>query len=706
MRGKYWPILALCLVSGCGGCSDDTALAPDAEIETEIDADTTPDADTAAPTTTASPIGGVYRAMPEVTLTADEDATIYVTTDGSTPTTSSTSGASPFTVTGVVTATPVRFFAVDAAGNAEAPQSLTYTVDRLGPAAVAGFTATADGADIDLAWTNPDDASFDEVVIARVADAATADPATNVIYTGSAEVFTDTAPGAGHHTYVAWARHDTGELAEARTAGVRIEEAAQSFTITIDVTGGAATVTSQPTAWTLTIANYANAAGAISFDLTATSGLAGITFNPKLVVETISGGGAPAFDSQDGTVDLGAGDVEYQYFGPEGLLNGGGATRTILVSDGGSTSITISGQIVDDVGAFYSAWDDTGAAGIVDARTLTAWPGMPAPGRRSATVDANDNVQWSTMLASPDGRYVYAASRSGPRIAKIDTTTFATVGGLDVAVTRASASAGRIVLDPSGKRLYVAVNDGSHGGARIDNLAPDNSTLADVDAIVVEVDAATMTETSRISVSSAGSYDRLARIALSPDGRTLAAMVGAARVAVSNMVLHLYDVSTWSERDADAGTAGAQTVPLGVVRGPNMAFDATSRYLLVGQAGRAPAPDLLTFGVVDLTTMALTTYTSAVRLIGASRIGDTLFVDADYASTDHVSTIDLATGVMTPLSSPRGVAADFVGATARGHDGRLYASTASGFRILDGATGAIVDSGVYPQDQHSIALTP
>ena len=55
--------------------------------------------DTQAPTTTASVPGGVVRSLPEsLILTANEPATIYYTTDGTAPDTSSDHGPSPVVV--------------------------------------------------------------------------------------------------------------------------------------------------------------------------------------------------------------------------------------------------------------------------------------------------------------------------------------------------------------------------------------------------------------------------------------------------------------------------------------------------------------------------------------------------------------------------------------------------------------------------------
>ncbi|MFA6296158.1 MAG: chitobiase/beta-hexosaminidase C-terminal domain-containing protein [Patescibacteria group bacterium] len=84
-----------------------------------------------APTTTASPAGGTYETDQTVTLTAtDADSTIsatYYTTDGTTPTTSSTVYTSPITISQDTT---LKFFSVDSLGNSEEVKTETYIIDR------------------------------------------------------------------------------------------------------------------------------------------------------------------------------------------------------------------------------------------------------------------------------------------------------------------------------------------------------------------------------------------------------------------------------------------------------------------------------------------------------------------------------------------------------------------------------------------------
>ena len=86
-----------------------------------------PERDRTPPRTTASPDAtAVRQAAIRVTLSTSEPATTYYTLDGSAPTTSSTQYAASIAVDRNST---LRFFSVDAGGNAEAPQSLRYRID-------------------------------------------------------------------------------------------------------------------------------------------------------------------------------------------------------------------------------------------------------------------------------------------------------------------------------------------------------------------------------------------------------------------------------------------------------------------------------------------------------------------------------------------------------------------------------------------------
>jgi hypothetical protein len=119
--------LAACSQASLGD-DDPDARAGDDDNEFGPDAADGPDTD--PPTSTAQPPGGAYFNVPRVVIGANEAATIYYTIDGSTPTTSSPSGAAPLTVEGLTVDTPLRYFAVDAAGNTELAHDDLYTIDR------------------------------------------------------------------------------------------------------------------------------------------------------------------------------------------------------------------------------------------------------------------------------------------------------------------------------------------------------------------------------------------------------------------------------------------------------------------------------------------------------------------------------------------------------------------------------------------------
>ncbi|MBT0894214.1 chitobiase/beta-hexosaminidase C-terminal domain-containing protein [Geobacter hydrogenophilus] len=81
--------------------------------------------DLVKPVTTASLPAGTYGSPQTITLSANETATIYYTTTGVAPTAASPKYTGPVTVT---TTTTLKYFAVDAAGNAEAVKSAVYAL--------------------------------------------------------------------------------------------------------------------------------------------------------------------------------------------------------------------------------------------------------------------------------------------------------------------------------------------------------------------------------------------------------------------------------------------------------------------------------------------------------------------------------------------------------------------------------------------------
>jgi YVTN family beta-propeller protein len=102
--------------------------------------------DTTAPVTVASPAGGVYGTVQNVTLTANEAATIYYSLDGTDPSIGGANtkfGASPVTIQLAAGTTVLKFIAIDKAGNWETVKNGTYTIDLSVP--TISLTSSAPG---------------------------------------------------------------------------------------------------------------------------------------------------------------------------------------------------------------------------------------------------------------------------------------------------------------------------------------------------------------------------------------------------------------------------------------------------------------------------------------------------------------------------------------------------------------------------------
>jgi hypothetical protein len=110
----------------CGGSGPCTVTMDAAKAVTALftSNDITP------PTVSSVPAGGIYNAARNVTLSANEPATIYYTTDNTTLTTSSSVYSTPLVIGATTT---LKFFAKDLAGNSSGVQTQTYVIDTVPP---------------------------------------------------------------------------------------------------------------------------------------------------------------------------------------------------------------------------------------------------------------------------------------------------------------------------------------------------------------------------------------------------------------------------------------------------------------------------------------------------------------------------------------------------------------------------------------------
>ncbi|MGB9080762.1 MAG: Ig-like domain-containing protein, partial [Desulfuromonadaceae bacterium] len=102
----------------------DTVGNPSATATATITVDTTP------PAVGATPAGGIYKSTQSIALAASEQAVIYYTTDGSTPTASATIYSQPISIPASAT---LKYFGRDLAGNNSEIKIENYVIDAAPP---------------------------------------------------------------------------------------------------------------------------------------------------------------------------------------------------------------------------------------------------------------------------------------------------------------------------------------------------------------------------------------------------------------------------------------------------------------------------------------------------------------------------------------------------------------------------------------------
>ena len=357
--------------------------------------------DKTPPITTANPPGGRTRsAIPEViALTTDEPARIYYTTDGTDPDPTSQAGeSSPALVVGVEQGSTLKYFAIDPAGNREQLVTVTYDSDQKAPARVTNMQIALAGAVPTITWTNPSDADFAGVVVARVADAIDVDPTPGMTYTAPASLstslqivsvgknaqFVDTARPAGPVRYVAWTFDDVGNYSTGTSARTQLALGSLTAQYTYTVANNTLTRTQSPANLDLANTTAALAGTTLTLSLSVKNTTAQYFQNPKVEVTSVTNG---AFSQSDGTAD----GFAFKSLGPNLLAPDATVTKNLVFTGvAAGTVVTINltfaqhSSIFSTAGRFVQAQQviDSGAGAITPVvAAITPGPNDRANGR-------------------------------------------------------------------------------------------------------------------------------------------------------------------------------------------------------------------------------------------------------------------------------------------------------------------------------------
>ncbi|MCA9673642.1 MAG: chitobiase/beta-hexosaminidase C-terminal domain-containing protein [Myxococcales bacterium] len=578
-----------------------------------------------------------------VVLQTDEPATIYYTNDGTDPTTASASATDTAVVFDVTEGTEVRFFAVDLAGNTEAVHGVAYTVDLAGPGAVTGLTASLAGADVTVAWTNPTDADFAGVVVARgpvardpedgvryaVGDALPG--GAPVLYVGTAAGAADTLTGAGRAEYAVWTFDDLGNYGPMRVSNpVEVALPAQQATLSVALTTQVVTVTAAPADLTLAAtAVYDDAGDTVTISLDVTNDTSRVLSNLKAVATALG----------EGTITTGStwqGDPVTAY-GPEALAPGQTRTRSIVITGvtGAQDPLTVDLDFLTHPSLVAN--DSYGTVRTLDSSGASSTPG---------TINADGRIQRVAVDAT--ARFAIVTDKQFPILQIIDLSTLEVVA--DVQLGPWGSIGGLAVI---GQRVYAAYS----GGAHVSGSGGNESGNPGVGGVeIVAVDLTTMSVVERftlIDFATDGADGPVARgLALSPDGSRAAVTV--ARAALDSNELWLVDLG------AMAVEAGAQPIALsatpGRVTDPVWSEDGATIAVTFDNYRHEGAGDSTTDAPIERVDVATGALSSQVATSGARcgrgvvmRGGKTYFVSGmrDTDSTP-LTVFDGAGGQTTP----------------------------------------------------------
>ena len=340
------------LVIAAAGCSDSVKCAPGTfshggNCYAYDPTDKTP------PTTTVSPTGGRSRnPVPDhVTLTASEPATIHFTTDGSDPDPTMGGEPSPVTVPGVVSGTTLKFFAVDAAGNTEMTQTVTYVTDTTPPDPVTGLALTVTGGTSSLSWTNPTASDFAGTIVARIGDVVDVDPTPGMIYSsptmlspsiqmlqiGTQTAASETGIAHGVARYAVWSFDDLGNYSPPIVVQTDVGPITTDGTFTFNTANNQLTPTS-PSDFDLSGSTAQLSGTTLTLNLSVKNLTTSYFQNPKVEITAVQNA---TLASSDGTADGNA----FESLGNNALAPAatGSATATFNNATGTVTiSVTIA----------------------------------------------------------------------------------------------------------------------------------------------------------------------------------------------------------------------------------------------------------------------------------------------------------------------------------------------------------------------------
>ncbi len=529
------------------------------------------------------------------------------------------------------------------------------------PGPVTSFAATNTATGLSLSWVNPTDADLAGVLIVagNGVDISFA-PTDGTTYTVGNAVGTDQIvlvyslttsladapfiPGADTR-FAAWAYDDAGQYSPiALTAGRSNVLGTQQGQIQL-FQNGTVVVTQQPRHLRLSgSVIYDDVTDTMQATLRAQNQTQRIVFNLKGLVDTTSQG---AITNQTFPA---VGGLPMTYFGPHGLLPGASEIDFISLTgiDGTVDPVVLTVHFVDAPSLVVQGSNQQPSGGgnergfaVVDSS---------GSGRRatiSLPVQPCARAEGRGLAVTADGRWAFTGAKSIPRINRLDLPTLTVTQSPDLDHEFAVASIGGVALSPDGRRLYVTLQDGVHyrggggsggscggggklrgsgsrggaaqsaGGGSVGNgfaMPPAGGPIFGAPPsrlYLVELDVVSMAELRRMPL-------------VSTPNRSKVAIAGNRAVVLNNdggdgAAIHLVDLTTWTEVDADPVQPDVQ--PLFLAQQPYEVIAVSPGHdhfaVATSSATKAGSYDVHDYELATLTATTVTsTITEFQRVVG------------------------------------------------------------------------------------------
>lgn len=336
--------------------------------------------DTTAPVVTASPNGGTFTSNQTVTLSSNETATIYYTTDGSTPTEGSSVYSSAINISAT---TSIKFFGKDTSGNSSTVQTVSFTIDGTPPSPVTGLTAgTPTSNSIPVSWTLSTSGDVSNYEVAYSTDATNFTVASAVVNASSTNYSVIGLSSSTSYTI----RVVAIDTANNRSTGVTIV----AMTANSDVTPPAVTVSPSAGSYnsTKTVTLVPNETATIYYTLDGTTPTTGSTvYSSGITISTTTTLKFFAVDTAGNVGNVQILTYTMDTTPPEDVTN-----LTSVSTEGNYATISWTNSVSSDVSTIDIFDNTTLVASVPKTKTTYNIYGLIPSTEQTFIVKAKDNA--------------------------------------------------------------------------------------------------------------------------------------------------------------------------------------------------------------------------------------------------------------------------------------------------------------------------